>query len=51
MVKDGQRTIPPGLTVYMVSMPKLVELLRKQRMIELSHANRLTESMEQLGTS
>jgi len=33
----------------MVSMPKLVELLRKQRMIELSHADRLAESMEQLG--
>jgi rubrerythrin len=32
----------------MVSMPKLVELLRKQRSIELSHADRLAESMEQL---
>jgi len=32
----------------MISMPKLVELLRKQRKIELSHADRLAESMEQL---
>jgi len=32
----------------MVSMPKLVELLKKQKMIELSHADRLAESMEQL---
>jgi hypothetical protein len=37
------------MTVYMVSMSKLVELLRKQRKIELSHAERLAESMEQLG--
>jgi rubrerythrin len=29
-------------------MPELVELLRKQRMIELSHADRLAESMKQL---
>lgn len=32
----------------MVSMPELTELLEKQRMIELSHAERLAESMEQL---
>jgi hypothetical protein len=32
----------------MVSMPEFVELLRKQRDIELSHAERLAESMEQL---
>jgi len=32
----------------MISMPELVEILRKQRNIELSHAKRLSESMEQL---
>ena len=32
----------------MVSMPELVELLRKQKMIELSHVERLAGSMEQL---
>lgn len=48
MVKDNQTIYSPGPTVYMVSMLELVELLRKQRMIELSHADRLAESMEQL---
>lgn len=33
----------------MVSIPKLVELLREQRRVELSHAERLAESMDHLG--
>jgi len=49
LVRRGQTKYSPGLIIYMVSMSKLVELLRKQRMIELSHADRLAESMEQLG--
>ncbi len=49
MVRHDQTIYSPGPTFYMVSMPKLVELLRKQKEIEESHAERLAESMEQLG--